>query len=455
MEMTKKQPSDRPEPSRGRIRDPGRLMGEQVPTSPPFGFAQTQRMPRRKLIRCKGEGHCITIAGTGTGKGVGALIPNALMHDGQLIVLDVSGEITSVCARRRREIGDQVVVIDPFNTTSASTDSMNPMDMMLLSGTGPEEAAETLASLLGIGHESTRDTYWTTTSRALLAGLLADAGGSEFEHERTLNHVVEVAGAGELDYDLAVRLDKGAVHNEFASMRYREYLSIPEGSSAGTRSCVLSTMRQMLHPFQSGAVRKCLHPSSFRVADLLAGEAPLSIFIVLPFNRLTAYKGLMRMWVSAIMSVLSSRTRIPQRRTLLLIDETAQMGTLEQLPSMYAYLRGVGVNIWTFWQSLEQLSACYTTTWRSMVENSAAIQTFGLARPSLAAMANLLEVPRKTLEDLGGGRLLLTTNGQDPTTLARIDYRTHRLFRGMFDPNPRYLNNPRGPMPGSDPGCTM
>lgn len=432
--------SDNQRRRQGRIQDPGRIFGEQPEDRPAFGFVTPRRSIRRKLIRSKGEGHCVTIAGTGAGKGIGALIPNALLHDGQLIVLDVSGEITHVCARRRREMGDRVVVIDPFAVTTPRTDSMNPMDMMLLSGTGPEEAAETLASLLGIGHESTKDTYWTTTSRAILAGLLAHAGTSLLAEERTLNRVVDMACMSDFDYEIAKLLDSKTVVSELASMRFREYLEIPDGASAGTRACVLSTMRQMLHPFQSAAVRRCLAPSSFKVQELVEGNTPLSIFIVLPFNRLNAYRGLMRMWISALMSALSSRTTIPGRRTLLLIDEAAQMGTLEQLPSMYAYLRGVGVNLWTFWQSLEQLSALYPTTWRSMIENSAAIQTFGLPRTSLAAMSNLLELPRKTLDELRHDQMILSVTGQDPRVLTRIDYRTHRLFRGMYDPNPRYAN---------------
>ncbi|MCX5691844.1 MAG: type IV secretory system conjugative DNA transfer family protein [Planctomycetota bacterium] len=329
--------SDRIQVIQSRISDPGRLFGEQLAQRPAFGFATARQPSRRKLIRCKGEGHSITIAGTGAGKGVGVLIPNALMHDGQLIVLDVSGEITHVCARRRREMGDRVVVIDPFGVTTSKTDSMNPMDMMLLSGTGPEEAAETLASLLGIGHESTKDTYWTTTSRAILAGLVAHAGSALLPEERTLNHVVDLACASDFDYNIAKHLDNKSVVSELAAMRFREYLEIPDSSSAGTRACVLSTMRQMLHPFQSAAVRKCLAPSSFKVHELVEGNSPLSIFIVLPFNRLTAYRGLMRMWVSAIMSVLSSRTSIPERRTLLMVDETAQIGTLERTRTCVAW----------------------------------------------------------------------------------------------------------------------
>ncbi|MCX5691843.1 MAG: hypothetical protein NTV94_18960 [Planctomycetota bacterium] len=75
-----------------------------------------------------------------------------------------------------------------------------------------------------------------------------------------------------------------------------------------------------------------------------------------------------------------------------------------------------------------------------MIENSAAIQTFGLPRTSLGAMSNLLELPRRMLEEMGPKQVLLTITGQDPKVLGRIDYRTHTLFQGMYDANPRYAN---------------
>ncbi|MGK7296029.1 MAG: type IV secretory system conjugative DNA transfer family protein, partial [Candidatus Wenzhouxiangella sp. M2_3B_020] len=62
-----------------------------------------------------GEGHLMTIAPTGTGKGRSAIIPTLLSYPGPVIVIDPKGENYQVTARRRREMGQRVFKLDPFS----------------------------------------------------------------------------------------------------------------------------------------------------------------------------------------------------------------------------------------------------------------------------------------------------------------------------------------------------
>ena len=70
------------------------------PRSRSIGFVQKQRRESPELVTYSGEGHLITFAPTGTGKTSGPVITNALKHPGQLIVLDMKGEVLR--PRRRR-----------------------------------------------------------------------------------------------------------------------------------------------------------------------------------------------------------------------------------------------------------------------------------------------------------------------------------------------------------------
>lgn len=49
--------------------------------------------------------HLLTIASSRTGKGVSLLVPNLLLYDGSVIVIDPKGELARVTARARREKG--------------------------------------------------------------------------------------------------------------------------------------------------------------------------------------------------------------------------------------------------------------------------------------------------------------------------------------------------------------
>src|SRR5438874_893140 len=90
------------------------LLGWHSPATPSFGFAAASP-PRHEeqALLYNGDGHLITLAPTRSGKGRGAIVPNLLLYPGPVIVFDPKGELYRVTARRRREMGQRVVKLDP------------------------------------------------------------------------------------------------------------------------------------------------------------------------------------------------------------------------------------------------------------------------------------------------------------------------------------------------------
>ena len=66
------------------------------------------------------KGHITTIAPTGAGKGISCVIPTLLTYSGSIIVVDPKGENYEVTHRRRRQLNQGVVILDPFKKTSAA-----------------------------------------------------------------------------------------------------------------------------------------------------------------------------------------------------------------------------------------------------------------------------------------------------------------------------------------------
>src|SRR5271170_623776 len=77
-----------------------------------IGFVEKQQKDSPELITYSGEGHLITFAPTGTGKTSGPVITNALKHPGQLIVLDMKGEVFAATHEARRAMGQDICVLD-------------------------------------------------------------------------------------------------------------------------------------------------------------------------------------------------------------------------------------------------------------------------------------------------------------------------------------------------------
>ncbi|MCD1592233.1 type IV secretory system conjugative DNA transfer family protein [Qipengyuania citrea] len=118
-----------------------------------------------------GDGHLITLARTGAGKGVGCIVPALLRYRGPVIVIDPKGENYQVTARRRRELGQTVHVIDPFSVVGDTSDTLNPLDLIdPVSPDAIDQAAE-LAELL-VTETSTRDPFWDNRAQSLVTTML-------------------------------------------------------------------------------------------------------------------------------------------------------------------------------------------------------------------------------------------------------------------------------------------
>ena len=69
--------------------------------------------------------HSLIAAPTGSGKGVGVVIPTLLTYPGSVICLDVKGENFAKTARRRASIGDKVYKFAPYDA-EGRTHRYNP-----------------------------------------------------------------------------------------------------------------------------------------------------------------------------------------------------------------------------------------------------------------------------------------------------------------------------------------
>src|ERR1700676_912283 len=109
------------------------ILGRRVSSSRSLGFTPRERPENGELITYAGDGHLITFAPTGTGKTSGPVICNALKHPGQLIVIDMKGEIFAATAEARRGMGQRVHVLDLRD--DGESGSLNPLDLAMRSGT--------------------------------------------------------------------------------------------------------------------------------------------------------------------------------------------------------------------------------------------------------------------------------------------------------------------------------
>lgn len=404
-------------------------------------------------IKYEGDGHCITFASTGAGKGVGVIIPNLLHFTGSVITIDPKGENFAVTTRyRQRTLGQKVFLLDPFNAVKAEVllqhdltrAALNPLDLYRVSGAGLEDAAQMIAQLMVPPQTDKGQAFWDNNARALIAGLVAhELTRSEVEKRpssfgRVVDNIFPSDGSG-IQKHLADLLDE----QEPIPFVVRTVGGWVHNDAPNTRDGILATAYSHLSNLISGGVLGSLTQSPIDLEAVVAG-GDYTIYIVIPPNKLESHANLLRVWVGVLLNAIMERDK-HVGRTLFLLDECANLGDLPGLRKAVTLLRGYGVQMWLIYQDLAQLTQNFPFDHNTIINNCAVIQAFGLSRLSAAApLASIVGT-------FTGDELMQLDRTQQMLSFSPGRVRTAKLFKYYKDeafarPGPRrWDQNPMRP----------
>jgi type IV secretion system protein VirD4 len=325
-----------------------------------------------------GERHLLLFGPNGSGKGTRLLVPNLLrLQDRSLIVIDPKGELTAITADYRRQLGE-VVVLNPFNVLGVGTAGFNP-----LAGLDPDsptflDDATGLAEALIEAEE--KDPHWSDSARSLVTAFLmwevqqarGESRAPTLENVRFLltepnRHREDADGkrqlVGGLRRTVARMCDRGGP--EIRSLAGRFARDSDEISSIQSTADRATTW--MLSPL----MRASMAQSDIDFAALK--DRPITVYLILPAERMRTH----RVWLRLIIvSALRALYRPGGVRTLLMLDEFAQLGHLGPIEDAFGLVRGYGVQLWPVLQDLNQLKALYKERWETFVGNAGIVQAF-------------------------------------------------------------------------------
>ena len=421
----------------------------------PLGFSSAP-VTSAQALTYDGDAPLLTFAPTGAGKGVSAVIPAALTWPGSLILLDPKGEALAVTARARQRLGQRVLAIDPFGMCQGlpgvENVALDPVRSLDRTNLNAADEARTLAAAL-VSRSPGVDPFWEQSARRLIASvmlwLMTDAG-PEHQTMDVLRRIIH-AGQSPLEDIADLMLRHGEVTGTI-----QEGGSLIRHSADKTYGSIQATAGASLAAFGSAAVLRnesLAGPTSHgRLLSALNGEQPVSLFLILPAERLDSHAGLLRVWITLILRAIARRTRLPARRTLLLVDEAAQLGALDELRTAFSLMRGYGLLTWLIYQSPAQLKLHFQD-WEMFLENAGVVQSFGSSMPatrqSIAALMGGAAPP-----DHPAGQILAIA-GHGVIAARRCDYRTDPVLHGLASPNPRFLSERGSPGIGRSGGSDL
>jgi type IV secretion system protein VirD4 len=136
--------------------------------------------------------------------------------------------------------------------------------------------------------------------------------------------------------------------------------------------------RARMFPLLTEKVARCFNGSDFTGADIIAGEAPVSVYLRVPQGMLESKAPVLRLILESITTEMFAAFDEPQgavcRPVLMLLDEAGTVG-FQKLPEYAATAAGRGVSLWLALQDIGQLERYGAYNARA-IRNSMAAKVF-------------------------------------------------------------------------------
>jgi type IV secretion system protein VirD4 len=313
-------------------------------------------------LRHDGPEHVMAFAPTRSGKGVGLVVPTLLGWTGSAVIHDIKGENWQLTAGWRARFSHCLL----FNPTDARSARYNPL-LEVRRGADEVRDAQNIADIL-VDPEGALDrrNHWEKTSHSLLVGAILHILYAD--PDKTLARVATFLSDPQRPFVATLRTmmttnhlgtpEAPQVHPVVASAA-RELLN----KSENERSGVLSTAMSFLGLYRDPTVAAVTAASDWRIADLVEGKHPVSLYLVVPPSDISRTKPLIRLVLNQIgrrlTEHLHSENKPGRHRLLMMLDEFPALGRLDFFETSLAFLAGYGVRAFLIAQSLNQIEKAY------------------------------------------------------------------------------------------------
>jgi type IV secretion system protein VirD4 len=305
---------------------------------------------QKKFLIVDGYQHLLLFAPTGSGKGVGFVIPNLLFWQESVIVHDIkleNYELTS--GWRKKNLKQKVFLWNPADPDGISH-CYNPMDWISSKPGQMVDDVQKICNFLLPKQE-----FWSNEARALLTGIMLYLVADD-NKPSTLGEVVRTLRNDDVVYNLAVILDTmGKKIHPVSYMNIASYLQKPDKE----RGSVTSTANSSLELWSNPLVDTTTASSDFNLHEFKI--TPHTCYVGLTPDNITRLKPLMNMFYQQAAAFFTAKMPQPHEKygILMMMDEFPTLGKMEQFQAGIAYFRGYKVRLFLIIQDTEQLKGIY------------------------------------------------------------------------------------------------
>ena len=350
------------------------------------------RSRRTKYLRDASTTHCLAFMPTGSGKTVGLVIPTLLSWERSVVVHDIKGELWGKTAGWRAAsaadggLGQRVYKFEP-NASDGSSVRLNLFDRIRLNTEHEVKDVQNIVELIADeGDRSARgeSRFWVEMAKRLLVGLslhvkhdadpkndslpgvaaaLADPRFTSFddlfEHLRSYAHDAE--------HTRKWRGTDGhptATHPLVAQIA-TQMLALEDRVKAN----IIAETQSFLTLYCDPIVGKNIAVSDIDLAELRRGD--ISLYLVVQPSEKRRLRPLTRLVVTQILLTLMESEQTDESRVLMMLDEVAEIGALDIIPTALTLGRGYGIKLYVIAQDLSQLESVWGPKSKTLIANCA------------------------------------------------------------------------------------
>lgn len=367
-------------------------------------------------IGYEGEGNILTIAPPGSGKSQCHVLPNILLYDGPMLVLDIkksenyreskAAHDLLMCHKIGEEPDNSLWQIPLYKFDPANpADSViyNPLEFLPKDIDQLWSAAGRMAEWLCVPSKES-DSYFDDRARQWTRGLVA----AIVTISKDTSELPNVGQLADFVFD-----DSDAQNVFLAQIALREEKPLANlaknilSTSERERSATMNTIARSLEPWQDPIIQrltsgkstwspsKLLHthtlgarydllyiPNDVTVLGPLIGDEYVTetfprLFICMPAGDVKAATSVVRViigqHVDALMERENSRDEAP---IMFMLDEFPQLGRMESIMRGVEMGRSAGLRFWFFAQDLQQIARSYPPEDAAVITGSCAMQCY-------------------------------------------------------------------------------
>ncbi|ACT69693.1 type IV secretory system conjugative DNA transfer family protein [Neorickettsia risticii] len=304
---------------------------------------------KKGFLIAGGFQHALLFAPTGSGKGVGFVIPNLLFWEDSVVVHDIKLENFSLTSGYRKKMGQKVYCWSPADPDGKSH-CYNPLDWVSSKPGQMVDDVQKIANLL-----MPEQDFWVNEARSLFLGVVLYILAVP-EKVKSFGEVVRVMRSDDVTYSLAVALDTmGKKIHPVAYMNIAAFLQKADKERSG----VISTMNSSLELWANPLIDTTTATSDFNFMKFK--KELTTVYVGLTPDNLTRLQPLMQVFYQQATEFLCRH--LPQKDepygVLFMMDEFPTLGEMEQFKTGIAYFRGYNVRLFLIIQDTEQLKGIY------------------------------------------------------------------------------------------------